>query len=549
MRPIFCAFLFILFGCATQIPPSGGPPDTTPPEIIKTYPENGRLNFKDNHIEVEFSEYVDKRSVQEAIYISPYVEGEIQYKWSGRKLKILFPEKLKDSTTYVITFGTEIKDLNAGNKMKESFTLAFSTGSSIDSGSISGKIFTSKENFKVFAYLIDKIDPDTLSPIHTKPDYVTQAGKDGSFKFQFIKLGKYRLIAVNDKFRNFVYNPGEDEYGVFWKDVVIDSTHPSISDVIFKTTIEDTSKPFVSSANIVDASHIRIKFSEKIILEDKSIKLNEEEKELRFLIQTYPDSSNVLLITYENLNPDKKHELIVSNIRDLAGNRIERATFDLMNKFPPDTTPPSLVFSIPSDDEKDVDLKPEIKLFFDDILADGVKAKLTDSTGNEVEVKIKQDLNKVTIEPTVELKPDETYLLKIFEIRDRNQNVFRDTVRVSFRTIDPAIFGAIEGKVICDDTTSQVIVSATEVSSRKIFKAKTKCNSRFILEQIPQGRYLIEAFIDSNENGKYDYGKVFPFTPSEKFIVYPDTVKVRARWTTENINLKFYSDDAGINQK
>ena len=50
---------------------------------------------------------------------------------------------------------------------------------------------------------------------------------------------------------------------------------------------------------------------------------------------------------------------------------------------------------------------------------------------------------------------------------------------------------------------------------------------------------MIEAFIDSNGNETYDYGKVFPFAPSEKFTVYPDTVKVRARWTTENINIKF----------
>ena len=150
MRTIPCLiFVLIIIGCATQVPPSGGPLDTTPPEIVKTYPENGTVNFKGNYVEVEFSEYVDKRSVQDAIYISPYIQGEIQYKWSGRKLKLVFPEKLKDSTTYVITFGTEIKDLNAGNKMKESFTLAFSTGSAIDSGSIEGKIFSNKGNFMV----------------------------------------------------------------------------------------------------------------------------------------------------------------------------------------------------------------------------------------------------------------------------------------------------------------------------------------------------------------------------------------------------------------
>lgn len=539
MKLFFLALSLLLISCAYQIPPSGGPPDTTPPEIIKTYPKNGTVNFKDNQIEVEFSEYVDKRSVQDATYITPYIEGEIQYKWSGRKLRIIFPEKLKDSTTYVVTFGTEIRDLNAGNKMRESFTLAFSTGASIDSGSIEGKIFTSEENFMVFAYLIDKINPDTLSPLHTKPDYVTQAGKDGSFKFQFIKFGKYRLFAINDKLRNLLYNPGMDEYGVFWEDVTIDSTHPSASNIAFKITLEDTSKPFVSSINIVDDSHITLKFSEKIILKDESIKLKDGERELAFLTQLYPDSSTILLITKEKFNPNKKYILTLSNITDLAGNELDEVSFELKDKFSPDTTAPSLVSSIPSNNESDVDLNREIKLIFDDILAEGFKARLSDSTGKEIEIKIKQNLNQIFIKPTTELKPNELFTLKIFQLQDINGNGRKDTLEISFRTVDPAIFGAIEGMISCEDTISRVIVSAFEVSSKKIFQTKTKCNSKFILEQIPQGKYLIEAFIDSNDNGKYDYGKVFPFVPSEKFSFYPDTVKVRPRWTTENVNIKF----------
>ncbi len=539
----FLLVVFVLSGCATQVPPSGGPPDTTPPQIIKTYPQNRTTNFKDNYVEVEFSEYVDKRSVQDAIYISPYIEGEIQYKWSGRKLKIIFPEKLKEDKTYVITFGTEIRDLNAGNKMKESFTLAFSTGSTIDSGSIGGKIYSRRENFMVFAYLLDGINPDTLSPMHTKPDYVTQAGKDGTFKFQFLKLGKYRLIAVNDKLKNLLYNPGEDEYGVFREDVKIDSLNPSAGNIIFKTTIEDTSKPFVSSVNVIDASHIFVKFSEKIILNEDAFKVEKEGEFLNFVPQIYPDSTKVILIMLDKLLNNRRYKLYVSKITDLAGNEIEPKIFELSpepgNKFSEDTTAPSLIFSIPSDDETDIDLNVKMKLFFDDVLNPDVEAILVDSSGVKVNVKIQQDLNFLEIEPVESLKPDELYTLNVFKIRDVSGNVFKDTLKISFRTIDPASFGAIEGNVFCDDTSSSVIVSAFEVGKGKTFQTKTKCNSKFIFERVPQGRYLIEAFIDSNENGKYDYGKVYPFVPSERFSVYPDTVKVRARWTTENINVKF----------
>lgn len=537
---LYLTFVLILIGCATQVPPSGGPPDTTPPEIIKTYPKNGTVNFKDNHVEVEFSEYIDKRSAQDAIYISPYITGEIKYKWSGSRLRIIFPEKLKDSTTYVITFGTEIKDLNAGNKMNESFTLAFSTGSVIDSGSIEGKIFTQKGNFMVFAYKIDGINPDTLSPLHTKPDYVTQAGKDGNFKFQFIRFGKYRLFAINDKMKNLLYNPTDDEYGVFWKDIEISPQNQSLSNIIFKTTIEDTSKPFVSSVNVVDNSHILLKFSEKINPESASIKIAKNDTQtIPVISQIYPDSSKLILILSEKLNPTNKYKLTLSGITDLAGNELDTYIHEISNGFLPDTTAPSLIFSIPSQDETDVNLKPEIKLLFDDFLNPESKAKLIDSIGNEIKIKIEQNLNKLTVEPDAELKPNGVYILKIFNLSDIDNNLQKDTLVLSFKTVDPSTWGTIEGNIICEDTDSQVIVTAVETSKGKKYITRTKCNSKFTIDQIPQGRYLIEAFIDSNGNGKYDYGRVFPFTPSERFTIYPDTVKVRARWTVENINIKF----------
>ncbi len=540
MKPLswFPFIALTIFGCATQIPPSGGPPDTNPPRIIKTSPINGSVNFKGNFVEVEFSEYVDKRSVQDAIFISPYIEGEIKYKWSGRKLKIIFPQKLKENTTYVITFGAEIKDINAGNKMNESFTLAFSTGQKIDTGSIEGKIYTEKENFMVFAYLIDDINPDTLSPIHTKPDYATQAGKDGSFKFEFIKFGKYRLFAINDRTKNFLYDPSVDDYGVYWSDIVIDSITTSVSNILFKTTLEDTSRPFVSSVTPIDNSHMIVRFSEKVILKENAIKIESSNGEIPLIVQPFQDSTRFILIT-EKLEQGEKYTLKISNLSDPSGNEVNPFILEISGSFAPDTTAPSLVLSMPSENEEDVSLTPTIKLYFDDILKDDFGAKLVDSTDKEIKLKLEKSQNLIIAKPEGALKPGEIYTIKIFNLSDVNSNKFKDTLKLTFKTIDPSNFGAIEGKITCEDTTSDIIVSAFELGKKKVFYTSSKCNSKFIFEQIPQGKYIISAFIDSNKNGKYDYGKVFPFVPSEKFTFYPDTVKVRARWTTENVDIKF----------
>ena len=99
---LLLASAFILYSCANQLPPGGGPVDTDPPMIIDSYPADRTVNFDDDHIAVTFSEYVDKRSVQEAVFISPAVEGQLEYNWSGRTLELEFPYGLRDSITYVI---------------------------------------------------------------------------------------------------------------------------------------------------------------------------------------------------------------------------------------------------------------------------------------------------------------------------------------------------------------------------------------------------------------------------------------------------------------
>ena len=57
--------LFLISGCANQLPPGGGEVDTIPPKIEEYYPANGSINFNDDYISFDFSEYVDKNSFKD----------------------------------------------------------------------------------------------------------------------------------------------------------------------------------------------------------------------------------------------------------------------------------------------------------------------------------------------------------------------------------------------------------------------------------------------------------------------------------------------------
>ena len=143
----------LLSGCANQLPPGGGEIDRIPPSVVETYPENGTTEFHDEYIEFTFSEYVDKRTVKDALFISPAVDGDLELDWSGKSVRVYFPNPLKDSVTYVVTLGTDVVDYNNKNRMAESYTLTFSTGPEIDRRIISGRVYDEKPSgTMIFAY-------------------------------------------------------------------------------------------------------------------------------------------------------------------------------------------------------------------------------------------------------------------------------------------------------------------------------------------------------------------------------------------------------------
>ena len=56
---IFIVFLCLaIVNCANRGTPSGGEKDETPPEIIKTIPENYSTGFNTDEIRISFDEYI-----------------------------------------------------------------------------------------------------------------------------------------------------------------------------------------------------------------------------------------------------------------------------------------------------------------------------------------------------------------------------------------------------------------------------------------------------------------------------------------------------------
>lgn len=559
----FASLSFLLLsGCAGQVPPDGGPVDREPPTIISTYPANYATQFRDNRIALEFDEYVDRRSVQESIFISPYV-GELEFEWSGREVEIRFSEPLHENRTYVVNVGTDVVDLNNRNRMAQAFTLAFSTGDFIDRGAIEGKVYgaTSKdspEGVMIFAYLLIPGAPDSLNPRTTKPDYITQTGKTGEFALRHLLLGKYRLLAVRDEYRNLLYDPEADDYGIPPFDIQLNMLDTLRRDVTMRLAKEDTTAPRLLKATAQDRRRLLLEFSEAldtstVAPQHFSVRDTVENTAVavRYAVPILSKLSTVMLLT-DPVQERRGYQLRAERIRDQAGNVIHPLanSTSFSGSGLPDTARPTVSsFSI-LDSTRSVELQPKFLLTFSDVMErTSVEESIAvqDSSGSSVPLSLRQ-LNSAAWELYFPqpLRSLTWYVVAVDITNVRNvYGVAGAGSKRSYRfqTLDAELLSSIEGRVVdrsTTDTSGTIILIAENVStlSQRPFTMQLSRPGEFAFRDLGEGQYLLRAYRDRNGNGVFDAGRPFPFQPSERFAVYPDTLKLRARWPLEGVTIE-----------
>ena len=552
--------LLFLAGCAGQIAPSGGPPDTTPPTIIATVPDSNAIHVKDNSIGLEFSEYVDRRTVEESIFISPYV-GELEFDWGSTDVTVRFGQKLKENTTYVVNVGTDIKDLRAGNRMAAGYTLAFSTGDSIDRGLISGRVFDEKpEGVMIFAYALKNYNPDTLDPSREKPDYIMQTGKDGKFRLSNIAFGRYRVIAVRDEYHNLVYDKQLDQFGVPVSDTAVTAEQPGVSDLWFRLSQEDTTGPFVTAAVPLNDRHLQVRLSEppdSVSFADARFSvvdtLTLKPVPLVLVSRGRVVPTVVDLITQGKLDSGAAYRVTVRKVFDRAGNPMDTANASVVftGTANPDTIRPVPHVHGITDSAKGIPLGqiPEIA-FSEPVLHEPVEMGVTflDSGKAVVPTSLRwMNATDMQLVPGKPLESNEWYQIRLImdSVRDYSGNTWKDsTMVVRFQSLDLRTTGTIEG-VVSDpwgDLGRGVIyltASSIDLTPARERTIRMHSPGAFALDQLPEGNYVLSAFRDSDSSGTYSCGRPFPFLPSERFTVGTDTVKVRARWGVEGVALKF----------
>lgn len=206
-------------GCAQIGSISGGVKDTLAPVLVKASPPQNTVNFKGNHIQFTFDEYIEVKDVSTNVIVSPYQNSTPLITFNRKTINIKFRDTLLPNTTYSINFGNSIRDFNESNPLS-GLTYVFSTGSKIDELSISGKVLlaeTSKADSTI-EVLIYKDATD--SSVHTrKPDYLVRTNGAGEFTVNNLPPDSYKVYALRDNDGNKRYNSNREVFGFLNNDV------------------------------------------------------------------------------------------------------------------------------------------------------------------------------------------------------------------------------------------------------------------------------------------------------------------------------------------
>lgn len=548
---LICSLL--LCSCARQSAPTGGPKDTIPPVVVKTIPQNEAINFKGKELQLLFSEDVILNTPKEQLIITPAIGKDYKITYRKNIVTLTFDQPLKDSTTYTFNFRDAVQDITEKNPVKN-LQLALSTGSYIDSLSISGTIYD---------LLRGKVIEDATAALHTENDtfsifedptvIFTKTSKQGTFKISHLKPDKYFIYAINDKNRNLVVNSRTEAYGFISGYQQLTDTLGNINIGLVRldaTPLKLTSaRPYNTYFNIRANKNLRTFDITATDSSDLSFTFGENNANIRVYKTTEKDSLAIHLVAQDSLDnridttlyakyltrqvTPEKFDVSIPTSSLLVDKGLLKATL-LFTKPIGEIDFDSIFFQV--DSLNKITFTPQ------DLLWDPLLRKMTIEKTFDRALYPSDEATTIQGRPTRSLspkapkssessiKPNQLILGKGAFLSIENDS--SKHIAQSMTPMREADLSVINIEIRTTETS--FLVQLLDNNYKVVQQQQNKPKIRF--SDITPGDYQIRLIIDSNSNGRWDPGNYFEGEEPEKIIYYrsPDgttSIKgVKANW-------------------
>lgn len=529
MRFLILIFSSVLvLSCARQGTPTGGPKDEMPPKFTGSSPDTLSLNVPTNlkEIRINFDEYIVLKDHTQQIVVSPPLEGGAVYMPVGtarKYISIKLDKPLEENTTYNINFGTSIQDNNEGNKLPY-FQYVFSTGDYLDSLELTGKanVLSEKklsDKLLVGLFKVDSAYNDSAI-LKQKPFYVSRLDTDGNFKLNYLRPGKYQMVAFDDIVQNMQFDIGEEKFGFIDEFIVLNENQTADIQLFDQISPYKAGKAeqkgyghmvfkFAGQPENVEITPVDFDFTtSKISYKSKSDSLNfwfkpsvdsiaEKSKRLKFLVK-HADRSDTISAVYSN---SQNHKLSVKELN--KGSYTPSKKVKISTNYPITKLDSSYIsvrkdsidlpFKIIADRKNEnaflLDFKIELASGYEVNILPGAITDFFDETNDSVKIsfktKTRNDFGNLRL--SLQNKPEKPFWIQLLNNKDE---------------ILEEIY-----------TTKDV----------------------FDFNYLNPGEYYFKILIDENENEHWDTGDFFRKKQPEKALVYPTVLNVRAMWDLDEV--------------
>ena len=521
-------FILAAYSCANRVPVDGGPRDTTPPRIVKSVPDSAERNFNQKKLYFTFDEYIDLKDAGSSILFSPPLLKPAEFVVRKKTLEVTLPDSLEKNTTYTISFGKSVVDVNEGNVFKNQFRV-FSTGPDIDSLQLSGKLLnalTGKPLSGAKALIYQQMTDTT--PYKQYPRYFALSDEAGDFTVQNIKQGDYYFVAQTDNNANLLFDNPDDLIGFIAEKISMDSTtslrapvrmfrNQSNKQKILKKNFELPGKLILKTAKplLKPAFRLLAPFESDSVL---SAKTEKDDSLLLFLPRFKSDS------LWLQVSDGNYLDTVKLNLRGVYAKAMQKGKSAVDTSF-------SIKSGIPNNA---LSVGDTFRLQFNRPLKSLDKNRILltkDSTSIPFDVSL-NNLSARLVFPFSEGEQFQLTLLPFafFDKYDRKN----DTLRYSIKVNRDKDLGSASIKLSGSQLSKKGVLQLLSTNGSVLKQITVSGDGKFEFQSLPPGVYTLRLIDDANENGRWDTGSFEQQIQPEKTYNFSEPITIRAGWDVEN---------------
>jgi hypothetical protein len=557
---ILCTLVILLFTtrCSQIEELEGGPKDTTPPQLISTYPLHESIGFKGQKLRLTFDKEIEIQDIYNRLVITPKLarlEDKPSYvaKVKGKMVELDLETPLEKETTYTFNFKDAICDIKEHTAAVNP-TLTFSTGDYVDSMYVAGQVkylMTGQLANDALVCLYKIIETDTCHILNSTPDYFTKTNQEGEFKLEHIKQGKYRICTGYSKENKLILDASKDPYGflpttlellepidslplyILQADVTefkLQNHQPqgqyfeiSFSKPITAYTLElaNRSRRFKNAqlySHLIEDGHTIRVYNTLGLLEDDIL-------EAKLTAQDIVGKSIEENISIHFRDKTTKKEKLKYTIQPIPGTKVDPKPLELniiFNKPIKSIQQDSLFFVINQADT--------LKLIPDEIILQSHKDTITIQKYFDTAdwIQAPQEVNT----ETDELLNIELHIAKgAFISVEKELNEPSDH-KYFIKT--PQECGTIKGRI--STRFPGFIVQLLDTNYEVVEEIRNKTD--YVFKDILPGNYLIRVLLLREKDGKWNFGNINQSIPPDPVIFYPHELAIVANWELDYIDFE-----------